>query len=136
MKKLLFLIAILSIAATCNDSKMTKKDNVANNKLAGKWTMTSYSAFIRGIPTLEAGDIVWTVDSKKSTVIVEMKDKEKTENLGLAPGSYSYEIKMDKIIIDKREYAFSIAEDGALKLDKNTDPKISRDQPVMRFKRM
>ncbi len=136
MKQLLLLICILSIAATCNDSKMTKGQNMADDKMSGSWTMVSYSAFLPDIPTLEEGDIVWTIDTKKSTVSVTKKDKERIDNLGFEPGVYSYEIKLDKIIINKREYAYSIAEEGILKLDKNTNPRLSKDQPVMRFKRM
>jgi hypothetical protein len=109
---------------------------MANDKMNGSWTMVSYSAYMPGIPTLEEGDILWAIDSKKSTISVAMKDKERSNNLGFEPDVYSYEIKLDKIIINKREYAYSRAEDGILKLDKNTDPRLSKDQPVMRFKRM
>ena len=138
MKKLLFLLSVLIFLATSCNNKATKKVAEVSDldKLNGKWTMVSYSAFMPNIPSLADGDIIWRINRSKSEITVSMKNKTKTGNLGFEPGTYYYEVNKDKININGREYAYSFEADGNLKLDKNTDPSLSKDQPVMRFKMM
>jgi hypothetical protein len=141
MKYILTIICLLSLAATCNNKTTTKANDKVETRsnttaINGKWTMVSYSAFLPNIPSLSEGDIVWKIDPATKTIAVLMKNPERTNDMGFNTGSYPYEIKGDKMIINGRTYLYMIEEDGSLKLDSNTDPNMSKDAPVMRFKKL
>ena len=128
MKAVLPLLFLLIFSTSCSSTK-----NTANDKLNGKWTMTSYSAFLPRIPDIEDGDIIWEFDTKKSTVKVQKK-KPEHEFLGLKQGVYTYTKDTQKVNINGSDY-FYILSDDQLKLDNNTDPRLSKDLPVILFKR-
>lgn len=135
MKYVLLFSCLIFIAATC--SKTTSQEKSLLQSLDGKWTMVSYVAFMPDLPILKKGDIIWKFDTKNAKVETKMKDAKRTEDIGFNPGTYSYKMDGDKIIINGRDYFYKINEDGtSMKLDKNTDPELSKDRPVMTFSRM
>ncbi len=130
MKNSFLLLLTLFLFSACNSTKKT----IPNDPLHGQWTIASYSAFMPSIPEYNSGDVVWDFDTKKSTVTITKKDKEK-HRFSKAPGTYTYTIKDKMIIVDGSDYFYKV-EDGKLTLDDNTDPRMSKDLPVIVFARM
>jgi len=130
MKYLVTLVTALFLVSACNSTKT----NTSTNPLHGKWTIDSYSAFAPNLPTFSPGDVVWNFDCNKSTVTVIKKDANSYE-YPLDPGTYPYKIVDKKMMINGADYNYSLT-NGKLKLDSNTDPRMSADGPVITFARM
>ncbi len=131
MKYLMMALFAVSLVAACNTPSGTSS-TTPKDELDGKWTMTSYSAFMPNIPTLSTGDIVWVFDSNKKSLTITKKDLEKLRVLGKAPGTYTYAVNDGMLTIGRSKFAYTL-KNGTLVLNSNTDPRISADGPVMKF---
>lgn len=129
MKNYTLLLAIILGTFSCNNRMYDTTDD-----LHGEWTMTSFVAFLPALPEFNEGDIIWKFDAQKNQLIIEHKNPEKTD-FSLKSGSYAYSRSGAFITIDNHKYECKI-DNEVLLLDSNTDPMLSRDGPVMQFKKV
>ena len=122
------LLSFTFLAGTCNQPNA--------HTLDGKWTMRSFIAFRPNIPEFKEGDIIWKIDTKTNRISVMLKNPKAHKNIGLPTGSYDFKINDDKLKVAEREYFYRFNEEGVLTLDQNTNPHLSKDLPVMTFKKM
>lgn len=134
MRYLIISFLTVCLLGACDTVNQTTT-STPKDDLHGKWTIVSYSAFMPSLPEFSDGDVVWDFDSNKKTVTVSKKDPEKHRVAGMKPGTYPYSIKDEMLMINGSDYAYSF-DDGKLKLDSNTDPRLSRDGPVIGFERI
>jgi len=131
MKYIIISALNLLLLAACNTPTATTQ-TTAKDDLHGKWTMTSYVAFMPPIPALTTGDVVWEFNSSKKSLTVTKKDVEKHRAAGMPVGSYTYSVDDGKVIINGSDYTYGL-KNGTLTLNSNTDPRISADGPVIQF---
>ena len=106
-------------------------------------------------PAYNLGDVVWTFNTKKSTVTVVKKNPNEKNEFSLKEGTYDYTKQEQIININGTDYLISFnPDDGVidqfdsqgqpiekpkreeLRLDSNTDHTLAPDGPVLSFYKM
>jgi hypothetical protein len=106
-------------------------------------------------PAYNLGDVVWTFDTKKSTVTVVKKNPTEKNEFSLKEGTYVYTKEAEILNINGTDYLiyFNPDDEGieqfdsqgqpiekpkreVLRLDSNTDPTLSAEGPVLSFYKM
>jgi hypothetical protein len=131
IKKMTILMLLgFIIACSSNDDK----NELINGGLEGKWEMTSYTAYIPSLPEISENDIEWTFNAETQELKV-INNLESEYPYIIKSGIYGLKILNDKIIFvaEKDTMNYKII-DNNLSIDTNTDPRISRDGPIMEFK--
>ncbi len=131
MKYIIISVFAILLIAACNTPTGTSQTGT-KDELHGKWTMTSYVAFMPAIPELTTGDVVWDFNSNKKSLTVTKKDAEKHRVAGMPAGTYTYSVKDGIVLINGSDFAYTL-KDGKLTLNSNTDPRLSSDGPVIQF---
>ena len=129
MRNYILLLAIILCTFSCNNRMYETTDD-----LHGEWTMTSFVAFLPALPEFNEGDIIWKFDAQKNQLIVEHKYPESAD-FSLKAGTYAYSRNGKYVTINNHKYECQIDKE-ALQLDSNTDPMLSRDGPVIQFKKV
>ena len=131
IKKMTILMLLgLIIACSSNDDK----NEAINGGLEGKWEMTSYTAYMPSLPEISENGIEWTFNAETQELKV-INNLESEYPYIMKSGVYDLKILNDKIIFvaEKDTMNYKII-DNNLSIDTNTDPRISRDGPIMEFK--
>tara|TARA_B110000881_G_C18403628_1_gene427279 strand:+ start:247 stop:678 length:432 start_codon:yes stop_codon:yes gene_type:complete len=141
IKKMTILMLLgLIIACSSNDDKNEANDDknesmAPGGGLEGKWEMTSYTAYMPSLPEISENGIEWTFNAETQELKV-INNLESEYPYIMKSGVYDLKILNDKIIFvaEKDTMNYKII-DNNLSIDTNTDPRISRDGPIMEFKR-
>ena len=96
--------------------------------------MTSYTAYMPSLPEISENGIEWTFNVVTQELKV-INNLESEYPYIMKSGVYDLKILNDKIIFvaEKDTMNYKII-DNNLSIDTNTDPRISRDGPIMEFK--
>tara|TARA_B110000211_G_scaffold96245_1_gene112258 strand:+ start:1342 stop:1773 length:432 start_codon:yes stop_codon:yes gene_type:complete len=140
IKKMTILMLLgLIIACSSNDDKNEANDDknesmAPGGGLEGKWEMTSYTAYMPSLPEISENGIEWTFNAETQELKV-INNLESEYPYIMKSGVYDLKILNDKIIFvaEKDTMNYKII-DNNLSIDTNTDPRISRDGPIMEFK--
>lgn len=90
MKKLLLLFACIGSLLSCSDD-----NKPAGQELNGKWTVTKYLSYTDPLPTVEEGDILFTLDMSNKNLTIE------SDGSIITPGSYDFAIAGKILTIDR-----------------------------------
>jgi hypothetical protein len=132
MNKKMTILMLLGLIIACSSND--DKNEPINEGLEGKWEMTSYTAFMPSLPEISENDIEWTFNAETQELKV-INNLESEYPYIMKSGVYDLKILNDKIIfvIKKDTMNYKII-DNNLSIDTNTDPRISKDGPIMEFK--
>jgi hypothetical protein len=131
IKKMTILMLLGLVIACCSNDD---KNEPINGGLEGKWEMTSYTAYMPSLPEISENGIEWTFNAETQELKV-INNLESEYPYIMKSGVYDLKILNDKIIFvaEKDTMNYKIIDNNLL-IDTNTDPRISRDGPIMEFK--